>query len=168
MKQNRKGFTLVEILIVLAVIGLIVSIAVPAFLKNRHHSQGREANETLKQIYRAKERIFSKRVPSPGEAAAVSNGTIEVQLLDMNIDGIDVDAGSLDGGTYAVGTLVDASGVIVIPTCSSELKDSDGDGVTNGQEGLFIHLPAFIQNQKTGLYHRDQRYTFADEAPNGS
>ena len=35
-ERSQSGFTLVEIMIVLAIIGLIVSIAIPAFLKNEH------------------------------------------------------------------------------------------------------------------------------------
>ncbi len=46
--SNRKGFTLVEIMIVLAIIGLIVSIAVPAFLKNRRDAQGSACNGQLR------------------------------------------------------------------------------------------------------------------------
>ena len=39
LNQNRKGFTLVEIMIVVAIIGLLAAIAVPSFIRARERSQ---------------------------------------------------------------------------------------------------------------------------------
>ena len=39
--------------------------------------------------------------------------------------------------------------------------DYDGDGLTNAQEGLYIHRRSFLQDAATGLYTRDPQYTFA-------
>lgn len=51
MKNMRnKGFTLVEIMIVVAIIGIIVSIAVPAFLRARENARGRACQENLMKI----------------------------------------------------------------------------------------------------------------------
>jgi prepilin-type N-terminal cleavage/methylation domain-containing protein len=37
----RQGFTLVEIMVILALIGLLAILAVPSFMKNRKQSQGK-------------------------------------------------------------------------------------------------------------------------------
>ena len=51
MKAFRlKGFTLVEIMIVVAIIGIIIAIAVPAFLRARENSRGRACQENLLKI----------------------------------------------------------------------------------------------------------------------
>lgn len=50
-----KGFTLVEIMIVVAIIGIIIAIAVPAFLRARENSRGQACQENLSKIDGAKE-----------------------------------------------------------------------------------------------------------------
>ena len=51
-KSTRKsgGFTLVEIMIVVAIIALLASIAVPNFLRSRKRSQATQVLEDLRQI----------------------------------------------------------------------------------------------------------------------
>lgn len=46
----KKGFTLVEIMIVVAIIGIIIAIAVPAFLRARENARGRACQENLSKI----------------------------------------------------------------------------------------------------------------------
>ena len=51
----RKGFTLVEIMIVVAIIGLLAAIAIPSFIKARTTSQKNACINNLRQIDGAKE-----------------------------------------------------------------------------------------------------------------
>src|ERR1700753_3814579 len=48
--KNRGGFTLVEIMIVVAILPLLAAIAVPNFLRSRKRSQATQVLEDLRQI----------------------------------------------------------------------------------------------------------------------
>ena len=50
LNKNRGGFTLVEIMIVVAIIALLAAIAVPNFLRARKRSQATRILEDLRQI----------------------------------------------------------------------------------------------------------------------
>lgn len=55
-KNNKnKGFTLVEIMIVVLIIGILLAIAVPNFLKARETSRSKTCIANLRQIESAKE-----------------------------------------------------------------------------------------------------------------
>ena len=50
LNKNRGGFTLVEIMIVVAIIALLAAIAVPNFLRSRKRSQATQVLEDLRVI----------------------------------------------------------------------------------------------------------------------
>jgi prepilin-type N-terminal cleavage/methylation domain-containing protein len=50
LKSDNQGFTLVEIMIVVAIVGLLAALAVPGFVKARKQSQGRRIMNDCRQM----------------------------------------------------------------------------------------------------------------------
>ena len=76
--RMKKGFTLIEIMIVVAIIAILAAIAIPNFVKYRKESQQATCEQTRAQIVTAAENWGSK----PENANAE-----EVQLADLVDDG---------------------------------------------------------------------------------
>ena len=65
MNKMMKGFTLVEIMIVVAIIAILAAVAVPNFVKYRKSSQATACVSNLKQIQAAKEQWLMNNTTAP-------------------------------------------------------------------------------------------------------
>jgi prepilin-type N-terminal cleavage/methylation domain-containing protein len=78
---NKSGFTLVEIMIVVAIIGLLAAIAIPNFVKARTTSQANACINNLRQIDGAVQQWALETKAAPN--ASVSYGQISVYLKNQ-------------------------------------------------------------------------------------
>ena len=104
MKSLRKAFTLVEIMIVVLIIGILLAIAVPNFIRARESSRAKACVSNLRQIDSAKEQYAMDNKLAAG-------GTITGGLADL-LTYIKKTPECPSSGTYTVGT------VGTDPTCS--------------------------------------------------
>jgi prepilin-type N-terminal cleavage/methylation domain-containing protein len=109
-RWGRKGFTLVEIMIVVLIIGILLAIAVPNFIKARETSRAKSCVANLKQIDAAKEQWA---MDNRAAATATAPGLTTLVGTDAYIKNTPQ---CPSGGTYTVGG---TGGTIASsPTCS--------------------------------------------------
>jgi len=59
IRSNRKGFTLIELMIVIAVIGILAAVAAPSFIRYRINGYNTAANSDIKNAFIAAQAYFS-------------------------------------------------------------------------------------------------------------
>lgn len=83
MTRNRKakGFTLIEIMIVVLIIGILLAIAVPNFIKARATSRYKAILANLKEVDSAKQQWAMEQGKTNGDACDLTNDLVTGNYL---------------------------------------------------------------------------------------
>lgn len=107
MLAKRNGFTLVEIMIVVLIIGMLLTISLPNFLHARDTSRTKVCQNNLRQISAAKDQWAMENKAAPNDEPKSSD------LVNAYLKG---EAGGFptcpSSGSYTIGS------ISTIPTCS--------------------------------------------------
>jgi len=68
-KKNQEGFTLIELMIVIAIIGILAAIAIPNFISYRRRAYNSAANSDAKNLYTSAQAYYTDH-PTGGPSLA--------------------------------------------------------------------------------------------------
>jgi type IV pilus assembly protein PilA len=83
LARARRGFTLVEIMIVVVIIGLLAAMAIPAFQKVRTSSQDKAVSNNARQLAAAADQYFLENGVSSVTQGSLVGATNYVKSLNL-------------------------------------------------------------------------------------
>ncbi|NCC66647.1 MAG: prepilin-type N-terminal cleavage/methylation domain-containing protein [Clostridia bacterium] len=116
MKKNNKGFTLVELIVVIAILGVLMAVLVPQYIQYVEKSREGTDRSTISEMYHAIE-------VSAASSSSVTKGTVTIAVA--------ADGGITYGGTAMIGTTnLSAEAEKVCPAAKSAMKSKLGKTLT--------------------------------------
>ena len=110
-KEGQKGFTLIELMIVIAIIGILAAIAIPQFVSYRQKGYNTDAKGELKSFYTACQAYYADNPTASGNctttmvsATFIPSSTVTVTPAGgMNMTGT-TSYHSSGTSTYTIGS----------------------------------------------------------------
>lgn len=124
----KKAFSLIELIVVVVIIGIAASFAIPNYLKTREHALGKEASSNLKliaaaeRIYRMEQGTYYPPTSVPPESNINNiNTNLRLLIVETNWDY------SIQGGVNSFTAYADRNGSGGYLDCQYSLANDDAD-----------------------------------------
>jgi type IV pilus assembly protein PilA len=160
IRRTMKGFTLIELMIVVAIIGILAAIAIPNFIKFQARSKQSEVKANLKGIYTAEKAFYHEHdtystwfstigfAPERGNryyyvmGTSVSQDRSQAQLPTGSYDGIAVDTFRYSDMTPTYATTSGVALALVADSGHSGNLAATRASVIGGAQGDFAAVAA--------------------------
>ena len=138
MKKAQSGFTLIELMIVVAIIAILAAIAIPAYQNYIKEARLAKVTDHYDEAYRSIKGELAKRAAELARGATPP--TISAGYLINNIVNPEAQAAPIGGGNAYAGTASSSTGAIGISVGTTTL----------GAEVITISQPATFAGQNLG------------------
>jgi len=132
--RNKKGFTLIELMIVVAIIGILAAIAIPMYQSNVNKAKLQEATDTLGAVKDEVSNFASDMGRPPGSIAQDAAGVNILNVLGVQVP---LSQGSAGGLKWTYWT-----------TDGTALGANDGFYAVFAQGGVAADIGSVLENQR--------------------
>lgn len=90
LKKKKKGFTLIELIIVIAIIAIIAAIAIPNYSKIRNESKVKADTQSVLNVQRITETLVTNGTIGDNDVITVSLATTPISVIDTTKSNADL------------------------------------------------------------------------------
>lgn len=140
--ESEKGFTLIELMVVVLIIAILLAIAIPTFLRIRRSAQDRAAQSSVSQAHKAQESYYN---------AGFEEFTLDAAELEDSESSINYATGGV--GATCADIVTDGPKCVQVQVSTTNVADDTTSLVARAESGTFWALIDVQTNPGAGTFY---------------